>query len=745
MSSETLTQHLRTLHRIAKTWNPYDSRFGAIAQDLDSDKAILKANKPVIRCISRHSETAQRLKSFLTDTTLAQRCRIDATTIPQHWPEPSGPAAALVLQNGTPSTTPQSVNNTANCTFSLSGKQSWLLGRHPNCSVHIPNRYGLVSGHHASIQFETKIGPRGKVGVWHIHDTSRNGTYVNGQLVQDFRPLEMGDRITLGCPYASETAPLLLFDNQCDAAIAHVLNSSPVFKCEVLWLIIQAHVPVSAIEREFFTRLVQSRVPIKMIALDTHASEAYPSPSLPPEFIKIAKSIAPNSLSAINCLSVSLPPEDGSDASLDIPETFLTDLSTVLKDDAETLFSYRLRDSTLGQIHSLLALLSLQKMALSPYPINAVNDPARDAIAQVKTDVDQILKVIEKDHKLFFEQAHERLKPVKTELMNNHLRDSISSKIKRFSDQLKPVVIKHNRKRILQLRYKLPKTLVSLDSPQLGFAQVAERSIDANTALLYFCQTELGQWVNQEWNDICSKQGGGGIQSLATRMFDLLASIPNINLSSCCHSSFQPRRAIAYQEVFDEKFTQAKDETPFQEPSPVSYTLKKIRSQWMQFIFLFSFISIMGIAGRRQIMRYITAPIVAAFNAHPWIASVLVVVLIYWIGRSLKQIYQDERQDEREKIAQKIRGELCNHYQSLVRTRLLDRLVKILDAEIDVEKQRLDSILQTVRHHIYEATERFEADLQANTPSNPDTLRLLSRLETDQAKLDAMRMMFLER
>ncbi|MGJ3253943.1 MAG: FHA domain-containing protein, partial [Elainellaceae cyanobacterium] len=699
MTSETQTQHLRTLHRIAKTWNPYDSRFGAIAQDLDSDKAILKANQPLIRCISRHSETAQRLKSFLTDTTLAQLCRIDAAAIPQHWPEPSDPAAALVLQNGTPSKSSDSLHDTANCIFSLSGKQSWLLGRHPNCSVHIPDRYSLVSGHHASIQCETKTGPRGKVGVWHIHDTSRNGTYVNGQLVQDSRPLEMGDRITLGRLYPSETAPLLLFDNQCDAAIAHVLNSSPVFKCEVLWLIIQAHAPVSATEREFFTRLVQSRVPIKMIALDTHASESHRSPSLPPEFIKIAKSIAPNSLSTINCLSVSLPPKDDSDTSLDIPETFLTDLSTVLKDDAETLFSYRLRDSTLGQIHSLLALLSLQKMALSPYPVNAFKEPARDAIAQVKTDVDQSLKVIEKDHKLFFEQAHERLKPVKTELMNNHLRDSISSKIKRFSDQLKPVVIKHNRKRILQLRYKLPKALVSLDSHRLGFAQTtAEHSIDANTALLHFCQTELGQWVNQEWNDICRKQGGGGIHSLATRMFDLLASIPNINLSSCCHSSVQPRRAIAYQEVFNEKFTQAKDETPFQEPSPVSYTLKKIRSQWMQFIFLFSFISIMGIAGRRQIMRYITAPIVAAFNAHPWIVSALVVALIYWIGRSLKQLYQDERQDEREKIAQKIRGELCNHYQSLVRNRLLDRLVKILDAEIDVEKQRLDSILQTVRH-----------------------------------------------
>ncbi|MGJ3247304.1 MAG: hypothetical protein ACFE0I_14680 [Elainellaceae cyanobacterium] len=212
-----------------------------------------------------------------------------------------------------------------------------------------------------------------------------------------------------------------------------------------------------------------------------------------------------------------------------------------------------------------------------------------------------------------------------------------------------------------------------------------------------------GIWVNREWEQICGTYFQGGIQGLVDRIFEAFDSIAYLNLDQWTNSSFQPQTAIAYQDIFDENFTKPTDETAFQEPSPVSYILKKIRSQWMQFIFLFSFFSVLGIAGRRQIMRHITAPLVTGFKASPWISTGILLVLIVLLIKFLVGLYQHDRDMGREKEAKKLRDGLCNHYQNLVKSRLSDKLIQRILTELFVEEERINYILDSFKNNVNRA------------------------------------------
>ncbi len=69
-------------------------------------------------------------------------------------------------------------------------QQSATIGRHPNQTIQLLDR--VVSKAHAVVKREPN-------GTFALHDGgSRNGTYLNGDLVQGTRPLEHGDKISIG-------------------------------------------------------------------------------------------------------------------------------------------------------------------------------------------------------------------------------------------------------------------------------------------------------------------------------------------------------------------------------------------------------------------------------------------------------------------------------------------------------------------------------------------------------------------
>lgn len=88
----------------------------------------------------------------------------------------------------------------------LSQTQEIVIGRESNCQIALDsNIYGMVSRRHAIVRpLVNSSFPR-----WEIGDlNSANGTYINGNKLQGYKILEIGDRIILG-----ENGPEFIFES----------------------------------------------------------------------------------------------------------------------------------------------------------------------------------------------------------------------------------------------------------------------------------------------------------------------------------------------------------------------------------------------------------------------------------------------------------------------------------------------------------------------------------------------------
>jgi RsiW-degrading membrane proteinase PrsW (M82 family) len=88
----------------------------------------------------------------------------------------------------------------------LSQTQELVIGREINCQIALDsNIYGMVSRRHAIVRpIANSNLPR-----WEIGDlNSANGTYINGNKLQGYKILEIGDRIILG-----ENGPEFIFES----------------------------------------------------------------------------------------------------------------------------------------------------------------------------------------------------------------------------------------------------------------------------------------------------------------------------------------------------------------------------------------------------------------------------------------------------------------------------------------------------------------------------------------------------
>lgn len=208
----------------------------------------------------------------------------------------------------------------------------------------------------------------------------------------------------------------------------------------------------------------------------------------------------------------------------------------------------------------------------------------------MQRQIDKIVKQNNDKKIKLFKQTKEELKELKNDLLDEYLTNSITSKIRRYVASLKLYIIKQKDSKYIQLRPLVPKQLAPKSSQPWkqirtryaegglrGFfrSQSNEQTVDANTAMLYFCRSELSQWATEEWERIRTRYAEGGLNGVFQRTDETLNSIPSLKLSP---SSFQLRQTIDIQRVFQASFEQTSCETPYTEVSILDYISKKIGS-----------------------------------------------------------------------------------------------------------------------------------------------------------------------
>ncbi|NJL35732.1 MAG: FHA domain-containing protein [Leptolyngbyaceae cyanobacterium SM1_4_3] len=704
VKSEKLVKNIQEIQQFVAVRSQQHETFEAIAQTLEKSVLSLQAGKLTLQIVSHNSNLATALYNLLRTCNLSAAYQFQVTPLTSMQLAQPEPTAAFVLQTNAPSQR-----------YPLT-TEKLAIGRHPECQIPIPDSYVLVSGYHANIQ-PCEADSHQTYTSWQICDLSRNGTYVNEQQVQGCQVLMEGDRITLGAPTPTETSPELIFEYHPIVASDGERVDTLTTECDVLCWVINPHASLTEVERQLLEKISKTGFANLLVIADLSDP-----PSQSAETTKLSWSSLNAwhpSISSSNVFWLPLrnsqtnTSTDQYNATLqqESDKLFKT-LESLVKRKPEDILARRLTTQVLAQLNLLEQLLDWDEKKL-------VRENQRDQARlqqsrenQSKEKADAVLRQIQDDKGVFFKRAKDKLKQSKVDLLDDYLENSISYKIRRFVDQLTPHVVKQRGRKYIQLRFSTIEVVESKGAKRkpLKPETVEEKIIDANTALMNFCRSELSWWADEEWEMCLCPQTG--LRGLLQKAYEALHSIPSVNLN---RSLFQPEQTIDNQSIFEEAFAMPLSESRYQEASPIAYMLKKIRSQWMQFIFMFSFFSVLGIAGRRQIMQHISAPVVNAFKASPYISSVVLVIALYFLFRFLIRLYREDRDLEREKEAEKIRNNLRSYYQALAKNRLVEKLVQNLTLALEVEEQQVEKILQVAKHqmmHITSETDRDQAPVR---------------------------------
>jgi pSer/pThr/pTyr-binding forkhead associated (FHA) protein len=732
VKSEKLVKNIQEIQQFVALRSQQHSTFAAIAQTLEKSIVSLREGKLTLQIVSYDSSSATALYDLLKtreSLSAAYQFKITPLTSDLQLTQPESPAT-LILQSSTP---PRR--------YSLSTTGKLAIGRHPECQILIPDPYILVSGYHANIQPCVESDSRQTYVNWQICDLSRNGTYVNEQQVEGCQVLMEGDRITLGASTPSKTSPEFIFEYQPSLDSSNEGIDSLVRECDVLCWVMNPQKSLTTVEQQLFEKISTARSSNLLVIVETLESINQPVQAIQSRQAEMNDWLQTISPLGVFWLSLRDSHAEGVATQVDttIQETdrFLKGLESLVKRKPEDILTKRLTMQVLTQLSLLEHLLDLDERKLNRAAQRDAAKLKEPGQSQIKEKAETVVRQIQEDKGMFFKQAKDKLKQSKVDLLDDYLENSISYKIRRFVDQLKPHVVKQRGRKYIQLRFSTIEVVESKGAKRkpLKPETVGEKSIDANTALMNFCRSELSWWADEEWEILCLCSQNG-LRGLLRRAYEALHSIPSVNLN---RSLFQPEQSINNQTVFEEAFAMPLSEGRYQEASPVVYMLKKIRSQWMQFIFLFSFFSVLGIAGRRQIMQHISAPIVNAFKVSPYISTAILLVVLYFLFRVLSRLYREDRDLEREKEAEKIRNNLRSYYQALAKNRLVEKLVQNLTTALEVEEQRVEKILQVAKHqttHLTTETERNQAPIKQRILKHEI---LQKELRSDRDKLQKLK------
>ena len=742
LKCDRLVKTIQEIQRLIVPRISQDQEFQAIAQALEQIENSLKLGKLTLQIVSCNLGTAQALHHSLSQyQPYSEAFHISVAPLPNRaTPPPPKLTTTLTLLTAA---------KRQHC-YQLSRSRPCMIGRLPESQILIPDHFRLVSGRHANVECAIKSALAPNQMSWRIHDLSRNGTYVNGRSVQGVQKLAKGDRITLGLPYPTEICPEFRFDCQSEENPITTEAATQITDSDVLCLIVDPNQMLTGSEKQLIQKAIQSaiakryiivgmteptlsviqRVQTKITEVKTWLDDLEDGSIF--EIIPLLLGSAHPKLE--DCIAdLNLQPEF---------ENFGKSLGKLIKRKPEDILAKRLAIQVLIQIGKIETLLDFKTKYIEVERQRDEVKLSRVEKSKNKAEIKQAFEQLNQAKIDFFEKAKDNLKSSKMDLLDDYLEDSISCRIHNFLYQLKVAVNKRGSRKFIQLVFPV-KTGIKQPSNRRKKAKqvrVEEAFIDANTAVMNFCSQELSLWLDAEWDRLCCSYAQGGLQGLVQKIHQTLSSISSLNLDSSQYSSYQPGQMRDYQAVFGENFTRPPDESLLKEASPVGHILKKIRSQWMQFIFLFSFLSILGIAGgRRQIMRRLTAPIVGAFKTYPEISILILSIALYFLLRSLIRIYYEDRDMEREKAAKKIRENLSSHYQALVKNRLIDRLTPYLNSTLEMEEQRIEATIQDAKQCIEQAVGKFNENQIAVKRRLDEQKKLKTDLENDQKILQKLK------
>ena len=569
-------------------------------------------------------------------------------------------------------------------TLSLEGA---VIGRKPECDIYIPDHYTCVSGRHLEVHGYS-TNDRSSPDQWQVQNCAecKNGTYINGELLVGSRILKSGDRLVLGDKFLSSKSPQLIFEcpSISDVVLTEV-DRNPyrrLVNCDILFLV--ADSKHESLEAEKLLDLASANSALKVFLI----TSAYDS-------IKVFQ----------------ITQQENSPISLE-------DLNQQLTSTSEKQSRFKLQ-RILSEITLIIAEANkviLNKKEKLEQEIEKIKAQQPQGGRKGIEDASLMLKAINEQKTGLLKAIESSLSQAKQDLLDDSLSDSILQKIQELVDGLEAQVFKQEGKKYLELR-----------------AKGSESNV--NDFIVQFCESELLKWADEEWRKIRKEYGNGGLEGLVKSSNRLLKTT-YVNSNKNFTAKIKPR--LDLEGVFQAALRRIPVRIEYQEEPAWIYFIKKVRGsvfQVMGILFLFSFLGF----SRTIIIRIINKQISSSF-----FLSIFVCGAIAWFIYKLYKDYQKNRDFEIHKSAEKIRQDLKNYYQKVVKNRFVERMSQRLEAqlkeEINMFDQSINSFLNITNRSSSETKNsqvdtKYLRDCEAQAQKLVNKLRDFQRIESKFKRL----------
>jgi O6-methylguanine-DNA--protein-cysteine methyltransferase len=641
--------------------------YRSITQGLAKLRNELEQKSLVVQIASQNVTQAHALQRLLeTNRLIGNAYQLRVSSLPElPNTRASLPQPALILHSG----------DAASQRYELIISESQTLGRHPDCKIRLADDLTLVGGHHAELK---PIHTLGSV-LWQICDRgSRNGTYVNGDRIEDCQTLKPGDRVCLGSSSKTAKSAAFMFESYSQSEPLSFEQNElyrHLFDCNIACLIVDSNRTLSAEEKHFIT--YTRKVAIAKIFVIASLPGGAISESTRSNLAEIKKWIKgqPNHAS-IELVSLILVPSAATPgATVSLPhaqpeyEEFCQQLVDLAETKAEEMLVQRITEGLHGQIGAIETVLNNQEARLKERILQDEKELRQVGQDDLKEQIKKAKKKISDEQ--FFKQVKYEIEQSREELLYKRGVDNLSDKIFRFTKALQPeAVLKQDRCHIR--------------------LQVPNKSTSVHNAALKLCRKELQQWAAEEWRRISTLYCDGGLRGLFQRSKETLTLNSNLNSFA---PQFHSSESSSVEQILKRPIREPNEdifETQYEQASLFGYLFKNVRGQVM--------------TGSTAILLVLTAFIPKEYASNQLKAKLVLPLLLIAITSSTIA-YRRDRREKQEKKIEELKKKTNSNYES-VAEEIADRLVQHLNSTLESEEKQFRSTLETV----YEQYDSYLSD-----------------------------------
>ena len=642
-----------------------------IARQLAQLNKTLKQKKLTVQIVSQEPALAQAVFDLISaEKELKRFFQLKFDTIPAT-PEQTAPkqTASLKLR--------QYLENSTSLQqyLKLDTNREYAIGRAPESAVTINGKlYQGVSWNHAAILPLVEVG---QAAQWQICDrNSTNGTFVNGERVEDARMLASGDTITLACPQTGIKVAELTFAIREEALdTAEDKEYWEAVDCDLMMVVLASKQQLTSEVKEFIEGLDRTYISQQFLLVDTLDPKKEPEVAKEAEAnFKGIESWIKNEVKqqGFEVVPLYLKPfytedsqEEVDPRQLKKQERFVKILGNIVKRQPENILAKRIGVKVVRAAEPVEPFLSQQQQELADQlaqeehqleSLERINlkEISKKAIAEANQNKDRFFKQIKLD-----------MNQSKAALLDIYSKKSVIYQIQNFVDSLNPIVSNKNGQKIIQLN------------------DDSSNSDDINTSLVDFCTAILEQWAKEEWYKVTHVYNGGGLYGLQKRLNQKMNILPEV----LSESPFSEPDDINVKNNFLISFAGTNCETTYKQKSLGGYIMKQLRSQMMQVMMMLTLV--LGFIGIKSSKNQMMQDLSGTFKQQPWLFGVFICGIIFFLINA----YNSENDLKLEEAEVKLKKDLSSYYQSFSKN-LIDKLIQDITLNLELEDKKISDGLE---------------------------------------------------